>query len=59
MLFFRKRERRIAQQEKQIQAEKKKFHKKVDQDIESLERVNKVLRNGLALKVYKVGHRGH
>lgn len=53
MLFnFRRRERHIDQQEQAIQAEKRKLHAKIERDIRAVERVNKVLSNGITLKIH-------
>lgn len=42
--------------------EKKKFHKNIDADIKRIKQINKVLDNGITLKIYHAsgGHRhGH
>lgn len=54
MIFnFRKRELVIEMKEKEIQEAKKKLHSRIDRDIRSVSRLNKVLANGVTLQVYK------
>lgn len=57
ILNFRKREAAIEAQEVCIEQEKKKFHKAADDNIKKLEKINKVLGNGITLKIYQAtGH---
>lgn len=44
----------LARKQEEIESEKRRFHRTIDKDIASQRRVNAVLDNGLALKVYKV-----
>lgn len=52
MLFRKKQDKNIAVQEEKIAAVKKEFNKKVDKDLEKINRINAVLSNGITLKVF-------
>lgn len=60
MIFnFRKREHAIAEAEKTIQAGKKELHSAIDQDIKKLQRIKKVMSNGVSFRVYQAMGGGH
>lgn len=52
MIFdFRKREKHIEAKEKEIQRQKKAFHKDIKQTVKMQKRVNKLLSNGITLEI--------
>lgn len=52
MFFFRKQEQAIEAKEKEIQAAKKTLHARIDKDRRSIAQLNKVLSNGVTIKIY-------
>lgn len=50
--FRRNHKEQIQQKEEAIAEVKKDFSKKVDRDIERLDKINRVLSNGVTLKVF-------
>lgn len=54
MIFnFRKKELHIELKEREIQQAKHELHKKIDNDIRNINKLNKVLSNGITLEIYK------
>lgn len=55
-MFFRKKERVLADKERAIEKEKKRFHADINKDIASVKKLNKVLSNGITLDIYRASH---
>lgn len=58
ILNFRKRELRIEIKERQIEEAKIQLHEMIDNDRKNIKKINKVLSNGITLKIAKAtGHK--
>lgn len=57
MIFnFRKKDRAIENKEAEIQELNITLHKRIDKDRQTLGKINKVLGNGITLKIYQATH---
>lgn len=58
ILNFHKRELRIELKEREIQKAKREFHRKIDNDRADIKKINKVLSNGITLRIsHATGHK--